>query len=135
MDTAEKIRSKGIKATPQRRLVYEVLEKLGHAPVDEIIEKVRVKNPCVTISTVYRILDSFHETGLVSYLNHPTGKSYYDITSKAHHHIYTDNNEVLDYADEDLTKLIKERLQNGPFKNLDIEQISIQIFAKNNIKK
>ncbi len=39
MNTAERIRSKGIKATPQRLLVYEVQEELGHAPVDEITER------------------------------------------------------------------------------------------------
>ncbi|MDR2914764.1 MAG: transcriptional repressor [Tannerella sp.] len=135
MNIAEKIRSKGIKATPQRQLVYEVLEGLGHAPIDEITRKVRAANPCITVATVYRILDSFQEAGLISYLNHPNGKSYYDITPDVHHHIYMDNNEILDYTDEELTELIKKRLQTGKFKDLAIEQVSVQIFAKNKPQK
>ncbi len=130
MDTAEKIRAKGIKATPQRQLVYEVLEESGHAPIDEIIKKVQAKNPCITVSTIYRILDSFCAADLVSLLNHPSGKSYYDITPTIHHHIYMDENKILDYVDEELTELIKNRLKKGHFKDLDIEQISVQIFAK-----
>ncbi len=130
MNTAEKIRLKGIKATPQRQLVYEVLEVSCHAPIDEITKKVHTKNPCITVASIYRILDSFCEVGLVSLLNHPGGKSYYDITPTMHHHIYTDDNKVLDYVDEELTELIKNRLREGQFKDLNIEQILVQIFAK-----
>ncbi len=135
MDLEQRIRSKGIKATPQRRLVYEVLEGLSHAPVDEVAAKVRAKNPCVTLSTVYRILDSFHDAGLVSRLNHPDGKSYYDITPAVHHHIYTDRNEILDYIDDELSEMIRDRLRDRRFGNMDIERISIQIFAKTNFQK
>ncbi len=134
MNTAEKIRAKGIKATPQRLLVYEVLEESGHATIDEIAKKVQATNPCITLSTIYRILDSLCKAGLVSLLNHPGGKSFYDITPTVHHHIYTDDNMILDYVDEKLTELIRNRLKEGQFKDLDIGQISVQIFAKNNIK-
>ncbi len=134
MDIAAKIRAKGIKATPQRRLVYKVMEELCHAPVDAIIEKVQSQSPGITVSTIYRILDSFCEVGLLTRFSHPSGKPYFDITPSNHHHIYTDS-EVLDYMDEELTEFIKKRLQGGRFENLDIEEISIQIFAKNNLKK
>ncbi len=135
MDIAAKIRAKGIKATPQRRLVYKALEELCHAPVDVIIEKVQSQSPGITVSTIYRILDSFCEVGLFVRFNHPSGKPYFDITPANHHHIYTKNCEVLDYVDEELTELIKTRLRSGQFKDLDIEQVSVQVFAKNNPNK
>ena len=133
MDTGVIIRNAGLKATPQRKIVYEVMTELCHSPIDEIISRVQQQNPEITISTVYRILDTFCETGLLSNIKHPSGKSYFDITSAEHHHVFTDH-EVFDYIDPELTEMIKKRLKDKLSDNLEIEKISIQIKA-NQTKK
>ena len=79
MNIAEIIKKAGLKATPQRKMIYEIMTKSGHSSIDEIIEKVQQQNPEITISTVYRILDSFCEAGLLLKINHPDKKNYYDI--------------------------------------------------------
>jgi Fe2+ or Zn2+ uptake regulation protein len=130
MDTGVIIKKAGLKATPQRKMVYRIMAELGHCPIDEVIMRVRQQNPEITVSTVYRILDSFCEVGLISKMNHPGGKSYYDITPSVHHHVFI-NNEVIDYVNPELTTIIKEHLKNDLFKHLDIEEISIQIIINN----
>ena len=130
MNAGEIIKKAGLKATPQRKIVYELMMKSGHSPIDEIIAQMRQQNPEITVSTVYRILDVFCKVNLLSKMNHPNGKLYYDVTPTEHHHVFKDN-EVIDYIDLELTELIKNHLKSGLFQNSDIEKISIQIFIKN----
>ncbi|MBD8388319.1 Fur family transcriptional regulator [Dysgonomonas sp. BGC7] len=132
MDVTNIIKNAGLKITPQRRIVYEVMTKLGHGTIDEVISEVQKQNPNITISTVYRILDSFCEVKLLSRVNHPNGKCYIDITPSDHHHIFTDE-ELIDYTDPELTELIKRYLDEKLCKKLDIDKISVQIIA--NLKK
>lgn len=129
MDTGEIIKKAGLKATPQRILIYELMAKSGHSPIDDIISKLRQQHPEITISTVYRILDSFCEAGLLSKVNHPKGKCYYDITPSGHHHIFTNDDEVIDYIDPELSDLIINHLKGDIFKDLDIKKVSIQIIV------
>ncbi|MCL1936885.1 MAG: transcriptional repressor [Candidatus Azobacteroides sp.] len=131
MNTGEIIKKAGLKATLQRKTVYELMTRLGHSSIDEIIAGVRQQNPEVTISTVYRILDSFCKAGLLSKMNHPNGKYYYDITPSEHHHIFM-NNEIIDYMDPELTALIKNHLKKKSFKYLDaINKVCVQISVNN----
>ena len=129
MNTGEIIRKAGLKATPQRKIVYEVMTELRHSSIDEVIAKVQKLSPDVTVSTVYRILDAFCEAGLLSKIKHPYGKFYFDINPFEHHHIFTDD-KVIDYIDPELTKMIKKHLKGDVFNHLDIDAISIQIVAK-----
>ena len=130
MKTGEIIKKAGLKATPQRKIVYEIMTELCHSSIDDVIARVRQINPEITVSTVYRILDSFYEAGLLSKIKHPNGKFIFDITPFEHHHIFTDDG-VIDYIDPELTEIIRKNLKGDAFKNLDINSISIQIVAKN----
>jgi Fe2+ or Zn2+ uptake regulation protein len=127
MNIGQIIKEAGLKATPQRKMIYELMIESGHSSVDEIIAKIQQQNTEITVSTIYRILDSFCKAGLLSKMNHPSGKCYYDITLLEHHHIFRDN-EIIDYIDSELTTLIKNHLKEKSFKHLDsIEKISVQI--------
>ena len=128
MNTGNILKKAGLRATPQRKMIYEILTKLGHSSIDEIISKVKQQNPEIIISTVYRIIDSFCVAGLLSKMNHPSGKCYYDSTLSEHHHVFT-NNEVIDYDDPELTEMIKNHLNRDFFNDLYIEKISINIIA------
>jgi Fe2+ or Zn2+ uptake regulation protein len=134
MNLAEIIKKAGLKATPQRKIVYEIMTELRHSPIDEITEKVQQQNKEITLSTIYRILDSFCDVGLLSKLKHPNGKWYFDITPSDHHHVFA-NDEVMDYIDPELTALVKQHLKGEMFENLEIEKISIKIIATPKKKK
>lgn len=127
METVENIRKAGLRITPQRKAVYEAMIELRHATIDEIITKVQSKDSEITLSTVYRILDSFCAANLLSTIFHPdSGKSYYDITVKEHHHVFN-GEQILDYLDEGLTTLVKQYLKDKNFAADDISKVQVQI--------
>lgn len=128
METVDKkIREAGLRATPQRRLIYGVMQELCHATLEEIAERVAAQDSIVNLSTVYRILDSFVESHLLSVVYHPdTGKSYYDITVGEHHHLF-DGQSIADFKDDGLTEVVRQYLVSHNFKDSEIEDIQVQI--------
>ena len=129
MNTSDKLRSKELKATPQRKLVYEIIEELGHASIEEIIIKVRQISEAITVSTIYRILNSFCDHNILAKVNHPNGKTYYDINMHEHHHIITSEQELIDIDDPELTQIIRERVLKQIGTENEINKISIHIMT------
>ena len=125
------IGSGGVKISRQRKVVYEVMRELRHAAMDKIIKCVQSKDNEITISTIYRILDSFCKANLLSFVfHHEVGKSYYAITVTEHHHIF-EGESILDYMDEELTELIRQYLKQQNFASVDISRIQVQLTPNN----
>lgn len=132
-DGLNRIKQAGLKLTPQRREVYEAMMQLRHATVEDIIERVQARNKEVTVSTIYRILDSFRSANILSFIYHPdTGKCYYDITVAEHHHLF-DGASIQDYTDPELSRLIREYLEHRDFRGEEIGKIQVQVTLKNNV--
>ena len=132
-DGLQRIKAAGLKLTPQRRAVYEVMMQLRHATVEDIIEGVQSRNKEVTVSTIYRILDSFCSANILSFIYHPdTGKSYFDITVAEHHHLF-DGQSIEDYADPELSQLIREYLERKHLPTDEIGKIQVQVTLKKNV--
>lgn len=135
MEKIDKIREAGLKLTPQRKAVYEAMIELRHAPIEAIISSVQSKDQEITLSTVYRILDSFCKAGLLSLVCHPeTGKCYYDITVHEHHHLF-DGQQIMDYEDPELTRIIQQYLENKNLVSADIGKIQVQITLNKRLTK
>lgn len=67
----DELRSRGLRGTPQRRLILDVLAAThGHVTGSEILERCRERDPETTPSTVYRTLDVLEDLG---YLQHSHG--------------------------------------------------------------
>lgn len=131
VESTENIKNAGLKITPQRKILYEAMMELRHATIDEIIKCVQSKDSEITVSTIYRILDSFCKANLLSHVFHPElGKNYYDITVAEHHHIF-EGQQIMDYKDEGLTELIRQYLKNKNFASVDIDKIQVQITINN----
>ena len=130
METIENIKQAGLRMTPQRKTVYEAMMELHHAGIDEIIKKVQSMDSEMTVSTIYRILDSFCAANLLSLVFNPdVGKSYYDITVKEHHHVFK-GQKIMDYMDDGLTALIRKYMKEKKFAPEDIEKVQVQIIMK-----
>lgn len=127
MTTTDKIKQAGLKVTPQRRVVYEVMTELGHAQMEEILSAVQAKVCNMTPSTVYRILDSFCKANLLAMICHPeTGKCCYDITAQEHHHLCV-GNKIVDFDDSELSALIRRYLKEKHVVESDEEIAKIQV--------
>ena len=109
------------------------MQELRHATVEDIIERVQSRNKEVTVSTIYRILDSFRSANILSFIYHPdTGKCYYDITVAEHHHLF-DGKSIEDYADPELSQLIREYLERKHFPMEEIGKVQVQVTLKKNV--
>ena len=80
------IRARGLRWTPQRRLILEVLEETdGHVTGSELLERCRARDPDTTPSTVYRTLDVLEELGYIRHSHSATGREEFHVLPKAEH--------------------------------------------------
>lgn len=127
MESIENIKHAGLKLTPQRRMIYETMTRLRHATLEEIEHNLREKGVDMATSTVYRVLESFCRAGVLSLFFHPeTGKGYYDITTREHHHIFSAE-QVSDFEAPGLSDVVREYLRRQNIPEKDIEKVQVQI--------
>jgi Fur family ferric uptake transcriptional regulator len=85
-DVRDELRSRGLRWTPQRRLILEVLSSTeGHITGSEVVERCRERDPETTPSTVYRTLDVLEELGYVSHSHSAAGREEYHVLPGADH--------------------------------------------------
>jgi len=76
----------GIRATNQRAIILEVIRHgQGHLDADEIYRRARIKQPHISLSTVYRTLQAFKKLGLVDELHFDDAHHYYEIKPASEH--------------------------------------------------
>ncbi len=84
----KKCKQEGLKITPQRIAVYEILlNSKSHPTVEEIYEEVRKRYPFVSLATVYRTVETLEQVGLVRKVCYWGSSARYDANTKDHHHI------------------------------------------------
>jgi Fur family transcriptional regulator, ferric uptake regulator len=85
-----RFRERGMRWTPQRRLVVETLARTeGHVTGAELVERCRAVDADTTPSTVYRTLDVLEELGLVRHAHGANGHEEYHVSGEPQHgHLY-----------------------------------------------
>lgn len=127
----DKIRSKGLKATSQRIAVYQILEELGHTSADVIIERVKIKCPSLTVATVYNILESFSQAGLINRLSSSNVKMYYDVNTFPHCHLYSISDQKYeDFVDKKLTLMITDYLSDKHIEGFRMKGVEVHILGE-----
>ncbi len=86
----ERLRERGLRWTPQRRTVIEVLaEADGHVTGADLVERCRQRDPATIPSTVYRTLDVLEELGLVRHAHGPDGhEEFHVLPAREHGHLH-----------------------------------------------
>jgi Fur family peroxide stress response transcriptional regulator len=81
-------KSKGLSATPQRLLVFKVLQRIeGHQTVEEIYNQIRLEQPTISLATVYNNLEVLVEHGWIAQINRLHDMARFDKNSDPHHHL------------------------------------------------
>lgn len=123
-ETAQLLREKGLKVTPQRIAVYNML--LGtteHPDAETIYKALEPSNPTMSLATVYKTLDFFKHLGLVQELNVGEGRSRYDATVQCHPHtVCRVCGRVDDLHLEALTEVAKKLVPDLDFE-IECEQL------------
>ena len=82
----DQLRRRGLRWTPQRRTVIEVLAVTdGHLTGADLVERCRARDASTIPSTVYRTLDVLEELGLVRHGHDPNGREEFHVLPAAEH--------------------------------------------------
>lgn len=83
---SDRLRRRGLRWTPQRRTVIEVLAGAdGHITGAELVERCRGRDASTIPSTVYRTLDVLEELGLVRHGHDANGREEFHVLPAAEH--------------------------------------------------
>ncbi|MFC2072504.1 Fur family transcriptional regulator [Chloroflexota bacterium] len=88
-DTRQALNVPGVRVTNQRTLILEVIRQgQGHLDADEVYRQARKKQPRLSLSTVYRNLQTLKRLGLVEEVHFDETHHHYEMKpSMEHHHL------------------------------------------------
>lgn len=112
----DKLKEKGLKLTPQRRSILDVIiENEGsHLSTEEIYDLVKKKCPEIGLATVYRTMQMFDEAAIVYKHNFNDGRSRYELNSNEdhqHHHLICTNCGRVVEVEEDLLEQLENEIE------------------------
>ncbi len=77
----------GKRITSQRRLLLDILWQAdGHLDADELFRRAKLKEPHISLSTVYRNLRLFKESGMITERHFVEEHHHYEVTPQSDHH-------------------------------------------------
>jgi Fur family peroxide stress response transcriptional regulator len=97
-EMAQRFRDLGLKVTPQRELIFELLwgatggsagarPEAGHPTADAVYAEARRRMPTMSLRTVYQTLNDLATMGEIHQLDLGTGSSRFDPNTDVHHHL------------------------------------------------
>jgi Fe2+ or Zn2+ uptake regulation protein len=90
-DLTESFRAQGLKITPQRLRIFEVLHLSDeHLTAEAVHARVRAEMPTISLRTVYQTLNDLAAMGELNQLDLGTGSARFDPNLDAHHHLVCD---------------------------------------------
>lgn len=124
----EACHSHGLPVTSQRRLVFEVLlGRKDHPTADELFDAVRARSDQVSRRTVYRVLDTLAQLGLIRRVHHPGAAVRYDAKTHRHHHLVCRRcNRIVDVESAQLDCIA---LPRGPWHGFAVSDFSVQLIG------
>jgi Fur family transcriptional regulator, ferric uptake regulator len=125
-DWRERLREKGYRLTPQRELILEAVERLGHATPDEVLAEVRTHSTAVNASTVYRTLEVLEELGLIRHAHlSDRAPTYHSTREHEHFHLVCRNCHKVISVDPDVLSPLSERLVAEHGFTVDIGHLTV----------
>ena len=86
---AQKLADSGLRSTPQREVVYDVLlKKRDHPTADEVFARVKSGLPSISLATVYNCLETLVQCDLVRAVNFERSPTRYCPNLRPHAHFH-----------------------------------------------
>ena len=126
-----------LKATPQRLAVHEAMLDLGHASADQVGEWIASRGGTrVTPASVYNILTQMTLLGVYVHRFSANNKMYFDVNTFPHVHLYdTVNNDYRDIMDEELLKMVENKIRGKRYRGYKVDGVDIQIICHPTTRK
>ncbi len=114
-DTIAVLREHGLQVTYQRLAIYQaLLDSKDHPSAEEVYQQVRRRFPMVSLGTVYKTLERFHEVKLIQRVSPVTDVARYEAKKSAHHHlICLECQTIVDFEDPTLDEKIQLPEESG----------------------
>lgn len=121
IDITSMLREKGLKPTPQRLAIYDILMRTkAHPTAEWIYEKVRASHPAMSFNTVYKTLEAFEAAGLIQKFNPGQGLFRYDGNAQPHAHVTCLScgrvDDIDDIAVEEVSRFRDELASHIPYR-------------------
>ncbi len=85
--TKDQLNSCGLKATPQRLSLINLLQKHGHLSIDAIYDYLKPNAPSLSLSTVYNNLSALSQKGFVRQVAISGSRQVYELARSEHAHL------------------------------------------------
>jgi Fur family iron response transcriptional regulator len=125
----DKLKLNGLRPTRARiRIGMILFDQPKHLSAEQVHEKLKLKGYTISKATVYNTLNAFAELGIVSEVTVDPTRTYYDSTTKPHHHFFNvDTRQLLDIPSDDI------RVENLPRlpDNTEIQDLEIVVKISN----
>lgn len=131
-EARNKLIEKGLRITPQRLAIFEAVLKLyNHPTADDIAAFIKRDFPNVATGTVYKVLDSLVENGLIKKVKTEKDVMRYDAILENHHHLYcAESDRIADYYNEEINALLTNYFRQHEIPDFKIGDIKLQIIGK-----
>jgi Fur family ferric uptake transcriptional regulator len=110
------IHDRGLKQSRQRERIAQTFFAMGgHVTVDQLVARVRIEDPRVSVATVYRTMKLLAECGLAVARQFDEGQARYEAAAGREHHdhlICTACGDIVEFANariESLQELVARR--------------------------
>jgi len=118
----ERCVAKGMRMTEQRRVIARVIgEATDHPDVEELYRRASAIDPGISISTVYRTVKLFEDSGIIEKHDFRDGRSRYETVPDEHHDHLIDlrTGKVIEFRDEQIEALQRAIAAKLGFKLVD----------------
>lgn len=116
------MRDKGLRNTTQRQIIARTFfEGPKHVTIDDLLARVRKREPKIGYATVYRTLKLFAESGIAAERNFGDGQTRYELSdeSNQHHHdhlICDQCGKIVEFHDDRIERLQEQLAQELGFR-------------------
>src|SRR3984885_1705322 len=120
---------RGLTATHQRQVLYEVMKSMpGHPSPEEVYARVKKRIPSISLATVYKNIHLFFKSGIFREVSLHHGSLRVELNSRSHHHLVcTVCKSISDIDEEEFGPVQKPGMLAGGFL---AERFSIDILGR-----
>jgi Fur family ferric uptake transcriptional regulator len=125
------LKKNGLKLTPQRRLVLDILHESGeHLTAEDILDYVESRAPGVNKSTIYRTLELLESLGCVFKSEYGDRFIYHHAEEGHHHHLVCRKCGKSVDCDEDLFHSVEKELDKKLGFQVDFRHVVVSGFCR-----
>jgi Fur family peroxide stress response transcriptional regulator len=107
---AQRLADSGLRATPQRELVYRsLLQQRDHPTAEEVFARVKTEMPSISLATVYNCLETLVQCRLIRQVNRERTSTRYCPNLRPHAHFHDETTGSI--HDVDLPAGLVEQLK------------------------